>query len=331
MKTIKDIAKIAGVSQSTVSKALNNRPDVSDATKSRILDIAREFDFTPNAFGKGLKMRMSENLGLIFCRDIHPISGNPFYSRVLEGVEGEVAINNFNLILHIITDACKDSLPKMMRERQVDGVILVGSFEEQYISKVLQKDIPVVFIDPKEPLENRFQILIDNEHGAFIATKHLIDCGHRKIGFVSGDLTRMSFKQRFDGYMKALNLHNIPICQEFIKTGGLENGYVHVKGMLSAEKPTAIFAANDINAIYGYRAINELGLKIPDDISIVGFDDIEMAKISTPPLTTVRVYKEELGSIAVRTLLKLINNKNEKPITTVVPIRLIERDSVKYI
>ena len=329
MITIKDIAKLAGVSQSTVSKALNDRSDVSLETKTRILEIVKESNFTPNAFGKALKKKASENIGVLFCRDLHSISGNPFYSRVLEGIEAELALNNFNLILQIITETTKDELPKMARERQVDGLIFVGVFKDNYLNRILKEDLPIVFIDPKVPLENHCQILIDNEHGAFQATNYLIDCGHERIGFISGDLSRRSFQQRYTGYIKALKYHHIEPDENLIRTGGLENGYDHVSHLLNTQKLTAIFSANDINAIYGYRAVNEKGLRIPDDISIVGFDDIDLAKMSTPALTTVRVYKEELGSIAVRTLLNLIQREGARPVTTIVPTKLIERQSVK--
>ncbi len=329
MITIKDIARLSGYSQSTVSKALNDRSDVSAKTKSKILAIVKESKFTPNAFGKALKKRTSENIGVLFCRDLHSISGNPFYSRVLEGIEAELALNNFNLILQIITETTKDELPKMARERQVDGLIIVGVFKDDYLNRILSENLPVVFIDPKVPLENHCQILIDNEHGAFQATKYLIDCGHKRIGFISGDLSRRSFQQRYSGYIKALKYHNIDPDEALVRTGGLENGYDHVKYLLNTQKPTAIFSANDINAIYGYRAVNEKGLKIPDDISIVGFDDIDLAKMSTPSLTTVRVYKEELGSIAVRTILNLIRGEKGKPVTTIMPAKLIERQSVR--
>lgn len=331
MVTIKDIAKLAGVSQSTVSKALNDRADVSTKTKKKILNIVKKSNFTPHAFGKALKKKASENIGVLFCRDLHSISGNPFYSRVLEGIEAELAINNYNLLLQIITETTKDELPKMVRERQVDGLILVGAFKDGYLNRILCETLHIVVIDPKDICDRHCQILIDNEHGAFQATKYLIDCGHKKIGFISGDLSRLSFQQRYKGYMMALKYHNIPFNKNLVQTGGLENGYDHVMHLLNTRQITAIFAANDINAIYGYKAINEMGLKIPDDISVVGFDDINLAKISAPPLTTVRVYKEELGSIAVRTLLKMIENDTKKPVTTIVPTKLIERSSVKKI
>ena len=330
MITIKEIAKLANVAQSTVSKALNDRADVSPETKRKVVEIAKQYNFVPNAFGKGLKSRTTENIGVIFGRESQPLSGNPFYSRVLEGIEAELAMNNYNLVLQLIPESQQDMLPKMVRQRQVDGLILAGIFQEQFIQNVLSNNINIVLIDPKIIIDNCSQILIDNEYGAFTATQYLIQKGHQQIGFISGDLERLSFKQRFDGFKKALKYNDIAVEKNLIMTGGLEKGYEHVKSLLKLEnRPTAIFAANDINAIHGYKAIQEKNFKIPDDISIIGFDDIDLAKYSTPSLTTVRVYKEELGSIGVRTLLQMINGENKTPITTIVPTRLIERESVK--
>jgi len=330
MITIKEIAKLANVSQSTVSKALNDKPDVSQETRRKIIELAKQHDFVPNAFGKGLKSRTTENIGVIFCRESQPLSGNPFYSRVLEGIEAELAMNNYNLVLQLIPESQQEMLPKMVRQRQVDGLILVGIFQEQFIQNVLSNNINIVLIDPKIIIDNCSQILIDNEHGAFIATQYLIQKGHQRIGFISGDLERLSFKQRFDGFKKALKYNDISVDKNLIMTSGLEKGYYHVKNLLNLEnQPTAIFAANDINAIHGYKAIQEKNLRIPGDISIIGFDDIDLAKYSTPSLTTVRVYKEELGSIGVRTLLQMISGENKTPVTTIVPTRLIERESVK--
>jgi len=329
MVTIKDIAEVAGVSQSTVSKALNDRPDISPETRRKILKIAKDLNFTPHAFGKALKKKTSENVGVLFCRDLHSPSGNPFYSRVLEGIEAELALNNFNLMLQIITESTRDELPKMVRERQVDGLILVGTFRERYLNRILSEALRLVLVDPAEIHKSHCQVLIDNEHGAYLATQYCIEHGHTKIGFISGDLSRLSFEQRFNGYKKALKHNHIDLNRDYVRTGGLENGYELVTHLLKNTDITAIFSANDINAIYGYKAIHDLNMRVPDDISMIGFDDIAMAKISTPPLTTVRVYKEELGSIAVRALLRQIKGEVNQPVTTIVPTRLVERDSVK--
>jgi LacI family transcriptional regulator len=331
MTTIRDIARLAGVSKSTVSKALNDRPDVGEGTKKKVLEVTKKVNFTPHAFGKALKKKKSENIGVLFCRDIHSLSGNPFYIRVLEGIEAELAVNNYNLLLQIINETTPDKLPKMIRERLVDGLILVGTFRENHLRRILDSQYKVVLIDPNIQRSEHCQVLIDNEHGAFQATRYLIDRGHKRIGFISGDLSRVSFLQRYNGYIKALKSQKIEVNENMIRTGGLENGYELVNYLLQRNNITAIFSANDINALLGYKAIHEMGLKIPDDISIVGFDDIDLSGLASPPLTTVRVHKEDMGSIAVRSLLRVVRNNEEKPLTTVVPVDLMERESVRYV
>ena len=172
---------------------------------------------------------------------------------------------------------------------------------------------------------------MDNEHGAFMAVDYLVKAGHTHIGFISGDISRLSFKQRLDGYKKALRYHRIPPHDELICTGGMEKGYDHVHKLLKLKMPpTAIFAANDINAHLGYRAVADAGYKIPDDISLIGFDDIDLSKMVSPPLTTIRAYKEEMGSIAVRTLLKILDSNIDNKTTSVVPVKLVERKSVNF-
>ncbi len=329
MITIKNIAKLANVSLSTVSKALNNRPDISIKTRNKILEIAVKYNYNPNAFGRGLKSGMTGNIGVIFSREQNPFSNNPFYSRVLEGIEAELAINNYNLVLSIMTVNSKKQLPKMVCEKNIDGLILVGIFAESFLENIILESQKVILVDPKTNFNKCSQVFIDNEHGALLATNYLIKAGHTKIGFVSGELNRVSFQKRYEGYIKALKYNNIKINKNLIKVGGLEMGDELVKQLLTDEKPTAIFATNDINALKGYKAIYDFNYKIPDDISIIGFDDISLAKFATPPLTTIRVYKEELGSIAVRMLLRLIKDVNAGVVTTIVPTKLVERKSVE--
>jgi len=178
------------------------------------------------------------------------------------------------------------------------------------------------------------KVVIDNEQGGFLATKHLIEKGHKKIAFISGGLERASFLLRYEGFKKAMGFNNIPICEDYVKIGGLEKGYEFMQELLELETPpTAVFFANDLNALLGYKALNDKGLKIPNNISIVGFDDIAMAKYSDPPLTTIKVYKEEIGSIAVRKLLDDIraDNPSNIAVTTIMPVKLIERESVRKI
>jgi LacI family transcriptional regulator len=327
---IRTLAKLANVSPSTVSKALNDRSDVSPETRQKVQEIARAHGYSPDSFGKGLKTRSTENIGLLFSRDQHALSDNPFYSKVLEGVESELSINNYNTIFNIIQPSTR-GLPKMVRERHVDGVILIGVFHEDLLEKLRAETLPVVMIDPQNPVDAFGQIHIDNEYGAFLATRHLIDAGHREIGFVSGELSRLSFRQRLEGFRKALRAQGLAQDDRLIRTGGIENGYDHFRSILTEQNPTAIFSANDINALRGYKAIHDLRLRIPEDVSVVGFDDIDLASIAAPPLTTVRVPKKEFGSIAARTLLSLVREDVPRKPVIVMPTQLVERASVRTI
>lgn len=330
--TIKDIAKIAHCSQSTVSKALNDRHDISAKTKQKILDIVHRYNFVPSRVTKPKTNNMTENIGVIFCRETQPLSGNPFYSRILEGIEGELVINNYNLVLHLLQDQKTDALNKIFSERKVDGVIIMGIMTPGLINLLNKITVPVILVDPAREHRKFSKITIDNERGAYLATQYLIDKGHRKIAFISGDLKRSSFRLRYEGFKKAMNQNNIPIEKKFIRSGGMELGYEQVSSILKGKKcPTAIFSTNDTNALYAYKAILDHGLKIPDDISVVGFDDVAMAKFSSPPLTTVRVYKEEIGSVAVRELLWIIRDRPKTPTHILVPTRFVERESVRNI
>ncbi len=332
MSTIKDIARLANVSVSTVSKALNARADVSERTRKKIIQIAHELNYDVSRLRREAPLVQSQNINVIFCREEKPLSLNPFYSRVLEGIEAELALNHFNLVLSLLPNRKDVPLPAPLASGEVDGAILVGVFNQDFIDRIKRIKQPVVLIDPKIIVEEFTQVLIDNEHGCYMATQYLIEKGHRRIGFISGPLERQSFFQRYLGYKKALQFNDIPIEKELVQTGGLEEGYENTMRLLRLpNRPTAIVSANDINAIYGIRAIQEMGLKVPDDVSIIGFDDIELAKMSSPQLTTIRVYKEEMGSIAVRLLLQHLRCEINKPVTSIVPTRLVERSSVKQI
>lgn len=332
MYTIKDIAKVAKVSQSTVSKALNDRHDVSQKTKEKIIKIAEQYNFSPHNISKLNVRERTENIGVVFCREKRPLSGNPFYSRILEGIEGELVLNNYNLILHLLKQQNAGILPKMVKDEKIDALILIGIMTPEFMKQLKEINIPVMHVDPAAEYNGFSKVTIDNERGAFLATQHLINNGHKDIAFLSGVLNRSSFGSRYAGFESAMKLHNLPIRHEFVMASGVEEGYAQVCELLKLKKrPTGILFCNDENALYGYKAIYDHGLKIPDDISVVGFDDISMAKYASPPLTTVRVYKEEIGSVAVRNLLPLIKEKPATPLHILVPTRFVDRKSVKKI
>ncbi len=327
--TIKDIAKMAEVSPATVSKALNGKPDVGEATRKHIQDIAKKYNFRPNSLGRGLKGGLTENIGVIFVRESRPLTMNFFYSHILEGIELELNKRNNNMVLHLLPSTPRPEPPKLLTGRWLDGVILVGVARRTIIDQIQQFGLPVVLVDPRMAATDCAQVLIDNAQGGFAATEHLINQGHKNIGFISGTLDRQSFSERLEGYRQALGHYGISYDEKHVQTGGLEQGYQQMQNLLESEEPpTAIFAANDINGIFAYKAIREAGLSIPEDISVVGFDDIDLATHSSPPLTTVRVFKEEMGAMAVRLLLDLVSGKELSSSTIMVPTQLVERESV---
>ena len=327
--TIKDIAKMAEVSPSTVSKALNGKPDVGEATRKHIQEIAQKYNFTPSSLGRGLKSGLTENVGVIFIRESQPLTMNPFYSHILEGIELELTKRNNNMVLHLLPATPRPEPPKLLTGRWLDGVILVGVARRTILDQIHQFGLPVVLVDPRIAAPDCIQVLIDNTQGGFAATEHLIKQGHKNIGFISGSLDRLSFSERLEGYRQALGHYGIAYDERRVQSGGLEQGYQHMRDLLDLdEPPTAIFAANDINGIFAYKAIRESGCSIPEDISVIGFDDIDLAARSSPPLTTVRVFKEEMGAIAVRLLLDLVSGKELPSSTIMVPTQLVERESV---
>ncbi len=331
MITIKEIARLANVSKSTVSKALNNRSDISEKTRRKVLEIAREYNFIPSAIAKSLSKKVTENIGIVFHREERSLAGNPFYSRVLEGIEEESLPTEYNLLLHLVPDS-QTGLPNICLKKHVDGILLIGTHGKEFVENLRDAHIPVVIVDPSVMVDGCNHVLIDNQKGAFQATKYLIESGHKRIGFITGDISRLSFSQRLLGYKNALYKYNIQVEDELIKNGGMEKGYELTMCLLkSPHPPTAIFASHDIDAIRACQAVNDLNLNVPEDVSIMGFDDIDLSRMITPNLTTIRVFKKKLGAIALQKLQRIINGTNHTPDNFVVAVELMERDSVKKV
>ena len=230
----------------------------------------------------------------------------------------------------------KKSIPRFLLEKNVDGVILAGKVPSGLINFIHQYDLPVIYIDYLPPKGKATAVLIDNVDGASQAVQYLIDLGHKKIGFIGGDITHPSIRDRLQGFKNALINADIPIDEKLVSTDesytGLINGYNAVKKIFTkGGRPTSLFCSNDIMAIGSMKYLKEQGYKIPEDVSLVGFDDIEAAYQAEPPLTTMKVLKEEIGGLAVEELVKAIENNNRLPEKRLVPVELIVRDSSRSI
>lgn len=333
--TIKDIAKYAGVSVTTVSRALNGYPDVSEETRERIKKIAEQLNYTPNSIARGLVTNKTHTVGLIVSELIKPGAYHPFFLEVLAGIKAGLKKDKYDLILFTVDPESQDatSYEKLCNDRKVEGAIVEGlRLSDPYIEEIKKTQIPTVLIDIPILTDKVGYVSSDNVRAAFEATSYLIKLGHRNIGFINGHNDAAVSFERLEGYKKALEKNNIPYKEEYVVFDDFtqEGGYNSFKTLVF-EHPeiTAVFHASDLMAIGSFKAAKDLGMKVPEDISIVGFDDIELASLISPGLTTIRQDTFKMGYNAAKHLLSII--KGEKPQHILIPHKLVIRDSARKI
>ncbi len=334
MKTIKDIAKELGVSVSTVSRALNNHPDIKDETKQKVLEGIKKLNYTPNAIARSLIQKKSNMIGLMI-----PDITDPFFSEVALGAEEVLSDNGFqvvysNTFLNIEKE--KYCLSSMM-ERKVDGLILKPSpLDEEFIEMLNRIDIPVVFLRGLTSYEeSRLDIsTVDVNHyrGAYSATQYLVDLGHREIGFLGMSKNSSEGSERLNGYLDCLRDHDIPSKESNIVMAGsnIEQGKIAVAKLMSQNNQlTSIFAANDLLAIGGFDWLVTNKYQVPEDISLIGFDNLEFSSLSWINLTTVDQPRKTIGNQAAKLLLDIINDKSLEPKSILLETKLIERNTCR--
>lgn len=323
--TISDVAARVGVSPSTVSRVLNGRPGISEETRSRVLEAARELGYYPAMAGRGLALGRTENLGFL-THHRQTLDPGSFYGEVLAGVDREARAHGFHVIFSADTS---EKFPAMVKEQRVDGLILAGcDVPGDLVVALKAQGVPLVLVD--NHLERVDSVFTDNVGGAYEAVTHLIHLGHKMIGFICEWFGDLSFAERFEGYKLALQEHGLPY-DENLTAEGLPreegSGYVAMRKLLERNIPSAVFVANDTVAAEATRVIKERGLRVPEDIAVVGFDDGAIALHTEPPLTTMRVFQERMGIMAARRLLELIEDPDHPPIHTKLSTQLIIRGS----
>ena len=329
--TIKDLADELGVHKATVSRALCGKPGVSQAVRQKILRTALQRGFYPNGQARSLATSRTETVALVFCDETSDFLTNPFYSKVLAGIASEIKNRAFSLAfcsLSVEQAQGRNPLPKIMRERRADGYLFVGDQHDSIIKYAHNLGYPLVLVDHRYGGRKFDTIAIDNVEGGRKAVEHLISLGHRRIGFVGGSLRSPSFKERLDGYRAALEAHGYPADADLVQLGASQGGHETMLKLLALpQPPTAVFASNDVNAVRALKAIQEKGLKVPEDVSVIGFDDSARASESWPPLTTMRVDAEHMGRLAVQKLLARVEQE-ERPVDLVlVGAELVVRQS----
>lgn len=327
--TIKDIAKEANVSVATVSRVLNNKPDVGDETRAKILNIIDEMNYNPNSVARGLVMQKTHTIGLII-----PDISNPFFPQVARAIEDKAQKLDYSVIF-FNTDNHLEREKKaveLFKSKQVDGLIVSLSVGNEKILKNLKKaNYPVVQID-RSVLDDYYPLVsIDNQNSAYQIVEYMLKKGYRKIAHITGDLNATTARDRLEGYKKALNDYQLEINEDYIIEGDYtqHSGYEAMQKLLKLEnRPTAVFAANDLSAAGVYKALFAADLKIPGDIAVAGHDDIEIASLLRPELTTMRQPKYSLGEKAVTVLLRMINSQDLNIEDQILKTNLIIRESV---
>jgi len=335
--TIKDVAKKARVSIATVSLVLQNNQRISPATRQRVLRVVEKLNYRPSRMARSLVMQQSHNIGFVLTDD-HFLRTEPFYTHIFLGCEFESREHEYYILLHTIPRKYEKSkdLPRFIQEHNVDGVIIAGKVPQELINYIGLNKLPMVFVDYCPAKGEYSAVLIDNIDGGMEATAYLIEHGHQKIAFIGGDLQHPSIQGRFQGYKLALEQNKVSFNQKYVVTSEAdttrETGYNATRSLLShSSQISAIFSCNDAMAIGAMQYIEDQGLRVPEDISIIGFDNVDAAVYTDPPLTTIQVPKEELGIEAMRLMIDILNKRIKSTKKILVPVEIIKRESVKML
>jgi LacI family transcriptional regulator len=317
----------AGVSVSTVSRVLNEKDDVSIETYDRVRNVIDELGYASSLAARGMRSRRTHVIGMIV-----PEVGSPYWNEILRGVNRVISSSLYDLIIYTTGNLHKHRTED--RERQfvsllnggiADGVIVVTP-----VATVFSTDAPVVAIDPNKESPDYAGIIAMNREGALTAMSYLTGLGHRRIGFITGRLDLLSGCQRLQGYKDGLEAAHLPIDEALIQEGDYttETAAGCALNLLAlSERPSAIFASNDMSAVGVYRAAGQVGLRVPEDLSVIGFDNLPEAAHLKPALTTMDQSVSEMGSIATEMILKLVKGETLEKNLYKIPTRLVVRDS----
>jgi DNA-binding LacI/PurR family transcriptional regulator len=306
--SIKDIAKAAGVSHATVSRALHSNDLVKPETAQRIREIAQRFGYRPNAVGRSLATSRTQTIGVVVNSIADPIA-----AEIVSGIEAVTSAQNYSAYLSIChaDPEIEMRVVQSFHERRVDGILVtpsrVGALYDEVAAQIRT---PIVLINNQHPSSYKYSVNIDSVPGSREAMEHLISLGHRDIAYIGDRFGYQTDHDRFSGYRQALEIAGIPVRPEWIVHGDgkLDGGAPAMRKLLALEAvPTAVFCYNDVTAIGALRAIHEQSLRVPGDISVVGFDDLFLASYTEPPLTTVRQPKHQMGRMAAEILFRILS------------------------
>lgn len=330
--TIVDVARDSGVSYSTVSRVLNGYEYVKESTRERVLASAEKLGYVANLQARSLAGGKMHVVGLLV-----PGLDNGYIAEIVRGADDELFRSDYNMMLYTTHryQGKESEYVKSIYSGLTDGLLLlVPLTTTSYLDALQAQNFPYVLIDQADSTNRSNIVDSTNWQGAYDATNYLIGLGHRKIAHITGLMGLSSATERLEGYKAALTDHNISVDENYILHGDFYQhlGYTHAQTLVNmSERPTAIFAANDLTAIGVMEAVREFGLSIPEDLSIIGFDDIPQSVITYPKLTTMHQSLEQMGRVAVQLLLEQIENPERPARRMTLATRLVERESCREI
>jgi LacI family transcriptional regulator, galactose operon repressor len=336
MTDIRDVAKQSGVSVSTVSRVFNGYADVSAATRERVLTVARKLDYAPSAAARTLVKQRSEMVGVVLYTGAeHPDIHHPFFQEVLVGLKHGIGELGYDLLLFATERSTSAGGPhsytRRARQHRVDGVVLMGvDRNDPDVDELVRSSVPVIAVDIDVVGDHTSYVASDNVGGARLAVRHLHSLGHTRIATIAGPSWTKPGADRTLGYRRELADLGLPILPGFEVEGDFyaESGERAMASMLALpDPPTAVFAAADMMAIGAIRAVQAAGRLVPDDVAVVGFDDIRVAELLTPPLTTIRQDMVGIGLAAGRALIEQIEDPDATPPVLTLPVELVVRGS----
>jgi len=330
--TLEELARLARVSRSTVSRVVNDQPGVRDQVRQRVWEVVEETGYQPHAAARSLVTRRTGIVGVIIPEAVTTLFTDPFFGLLLYGITETCNAHHYHLMLSLFNGPAEpgDMYRRVVSSGHVDGVIVASAHQDDPLfAKLLGDRVRFVLVG-RHPDERVSYVDVDNAGGARMAVEHLIRLGHTRIATITGPLSMSHGEDRLAGYRQALDAHHLPADDRLVVRGD----YTEASGSVAAQRllaasPTAIFAASDMMAIGALKTLREAGLRVPDDIALVGFDDLPIAGSIEPALTTVRQPIERLGSITMDLLLNLLANSSggQSPLRMVLPTQLVVRAS----
>jgi LacI family transcriptional regulator len=331
--TLEKVGQLAGVSRSTVSRVVNGHPSVSTDVRERVWHVIRETGYQPHAAARSLVTRRTRIIGVIIPESVARLFVDPFFPLLLGGITATCNTRGYHLMLSLFNGPAnpEELYRRLVHSGHLDGVVVAAArIDDPLVARLLQDEMPFILIGRHRDERERY-VDADNQGGAYMAVEHLIRLGHRRIGAITGPLGTPAGADRLLGYRLALEASRVPVQEELVVEGDFtkSSGVTGMQRLLPAH-PSAVFCASDSMAIGALETVRDAGLRVPDDIALIGFDDVPVATAVEPALTTVRQPIEGLGTMAAELLLNWLENPPDGQTPgqrVILPAKLVVRDS----